>query len=289
MHASTLMRRWLVNLVLAVIAGLLLLLAVSEHDRTQQQARLTPLAPEQIGRIELARDDEPEIVLERIDDIWWMRRPIAAPADAEHIGRLLPLADARSSRTLPIDAVDLEQTGLARPRLRLKLDGLELRFGATEPIGEQRYVQVGDLAHLIDDRFLPYLSAQAPSLLSRRLLPPGFNPANGSIDGRPLGPDVVAALIGIEAERVEPLAGELSGQLLQIESADGTSALRFLVAEGGTRWSRLDQRLSWLFTTPPLVEADEDAGLDLPEGPPLQADPGASPGSQALDRNPGGD
>ena len=289
MHASTLMRRWLVNLVLAVIAGLLLLLAVSEHDRTQQQARLTPLAPEQIGRIELARDDDPEIVLERMDDIWWMRRPIAAPADAERIGRLLPLADARSSRTLPIDAVDLEQTGLARPRLRLKLDGLELRFGATEPIGERRYVQVGELAHLIDDRFLPYLSAQAPSLLSRRLLPPGFNPANGSIDGRPLGPDVVAALIGIEAERVEPLAGELSGQLLQIESADGSNALRFLVADGGTRWSRLDQRLSWLFTTPPLVEADEDAGLDLAEGPPLQADPVARPGSQALDRNPDGD
>lgn len=288
MHASTLTRRWLVNLLLAAIAGLLLLLAVSEHDRAQQQARLTPLAPEQIERIELARDDEPEIVLERIDDIWWMRRPIAAPADAERIGRLLPLAHARSTRTLPIDAVDLEQTGLARPRLRLKLDGLELRFGATEPIGEQRYVQVGDLAHLIDDRFLPYLSLQAPTLLSRRLLPPGFNPANGSIDGRPLGPDVVAALIGIEAERVEPLAGELSGQLLQIESADG-NALRFLVAEGGTRWSRLDQRLSWLFTTPPLVEADEDAGLGMPEVPPLQADPGPSPGSQTSGRNPGGD
>jgi hypothetical protein len=288
MHASTLTRRWLVNLLLAAIAGLLLLLAVSEHDRAQQQARLTPLAPEQIERIELARDDEPEIVLERIDDIWWMRRPIAAPADAERIGRLLPLAHARSTRTLPIDAVDLEQTGLARPRLRLKLDGLELRFGATEPIGEQRYVQVGNLAHLIDDRFLPYLSLQAPTLLSRRLLPPGFNPADGSIDGRPLGPDVVAALIAIEAERVEPLAGELSGQLLQIESADG-NALRFLVAEGGTRWSRLDQRLSWLFTTPPLVEADEDAGLGMPEVPPLPADPGPSPGSQTSGRNPGGD
>jgi hypothetical protein len=257
-------RRWLVNLLLAAVAAWLALLALGEHRRVEQAGRLTPLDPGRIERVELRRVNEPPLVLERDDGQWWMREPIAAPADADAVARLLPVAAAHSGRVLPAAAADLDGLGLGAPVLHLRLDGLELRFGATEPIADRRYVQVGDLVHLVDDSYLAGLLTPVPDLLSRRLLPPGFSPGLGSIDGRPLSADALADLVGVEAERVEPLAGELSGHLLRIASADGGAGLRFLVADGGTRWSRLDQRLSWLFTTPPLLETDEDIALEMP-------------------------
>jgi hypothetical protein len=257
-------RRWLVNLLLAGLAAWLALLALGEHRRVERAGRLTPLDPGRIERIERHRPDTPPLLLERADGQWWMREPIAAPADADAVGRLLPIAAAQSSRALPAAAADLERLGLGAPAIRLTLDGLELRFGATEPIADRRYAQVGDLVHLVEDRDLAGLLTPVPDLLSRRLLPPGFSPGLGSIDGRPLSADALADLVGVEAERVEPLGGELSGHLLRIESADAGAGLRFLVADGGTRWSRLDQRLTWLFRTPPLLEADEDAALEMP-------------------------
>jgi len=269
-------RRWLVNLLLAGIVGLLALLALGQHQRGERASRLTALDPGRIGRIELLRQDQPAVVLERDGAQWWMREPSAAPADAGAVGRLLPVAEARSERAMPAAAADLDRLGLSAPAVRLRLDGLELRFGATEPIAELRYVQVGDIVHLVEDRYLPWLMTPVPELLSRRLLPPGFSPGPGQIDGRPLGADALAHLADATAERVEPLDGELSGHLLRIESADGGTALRFLVADGGTRWSRLDQRLTWLFTRPPLLEADEDAGLDLTDTP-ARPEPPAAP------------
>jgi len=259
---TILLQRWLLNLLLAAVAGLLALLAVAEHEREARSARLTALEPEAITRIELARRGEPAIEFVREQDRWQMRAPFVGPAEADEIARLLPIAAADSLRTLPAAAAELDRLGLAEPRIRLVLDGLVLRVGATEPVAELRYVQVGDLVHLIDDRFLPRLMKPALELLSRRLLPPDFSPDRGRIDGRPLSAAALADLVGVEAERIEPLGDALSGHLLEIESADGGRTLRFLVADGGARWSRLDRRLSWVFTTPPLMEADEDVGFE---------------------------
>jgi hypothetical protein len=123
-------------------------------------------------------------------------------------------------------------------------------------------VQIGDMVHLIDDRHLPQLLATAADYASKRLLPPGFSPGLARIDGRPLGAGAVAGLVDAEAERIEPLTGQLSGRVLTLESADAGQGLRFLIDDGGTRWSRLDQRLSYIFTRPPLAEVDEDRAFE---------------------------
>jgi hypothetical protein len=190
-----------------------------------------------------------------------MTEPFATVADAALIGKLLPISAAKVQRTLPAAAVDLTQVGLEPALIRLRIDQLELRFGRTEPIANQRYVQIGDMVHLIDDRHLPQLLATAADFASKRLLPPGFSPGLARIDGRPLGAGAVAGLVDAEADRVEPLSGQLSGRVLTLESADAGPGLRFLIDDGGTRWSRLDQRLSYVFVSPPLAEADEDVAF----------------------------
>jgi hypothetical protein len=275
-------RRWLINLGLFVIVLGLALAAGLERQRERSTTTLTAMQPDAIQGLSLQRPGEPLIRLIRDDDAGWrMLEPFGAPAADATIGKLLPISSAFVHRTFPTAALDLHQLGLDPPLISLHLDDLELRFGATEPVDERRYVQIGDMVHLIDDRYLPQLLASAEHYLDRRLLPAGFSPMLGTIDGRPLGAGAVAGLADAEALRVEPLTGALGGRVLTLESADGGKALRFLIDEGGTRWSRLDQRLSYLFSQPPLAEADEDSAEGLPEpfapmdalGPPAPPNP----------------
>ena len=241
-------RRWLINLALFGIALALALVARLDQDRAGLASRLTALAATDIEHLTLLRPGQPTVRLQRQGDDWHMTEPFPALADATLIDKLLPITSATVHRTLPAAALDLPQVGLEPALIRLQLDDLELRFGRTEPIANQRYVQIGDMVHLIDDRHLPQLLATAADYASKRLLPTGFSPGLARIDGRPLGAGAVAGLVDAEAERVEPLTGQLSGRVLTLESADAGPGLRFLIDDGGTRWSRLDQRLSYVFT-----------------------------------------
>jgi hypothetical protein len=253
-----LLQRWLINLVLL---GLVLVLALAVRLELRQATlatRLTPLLAEEVKDIRLQRAGQPALHLVRDGDRWRMLEPFTAEADQVMLDKLLPIVAATTERTLPAAALDLPRLGLDPAPIRLWLDDLELRVGGTEPIAEQRYVQVGDSVYLTDNRFLPPLLAAAEDYVDKRLLPSGFSPGIGSIDGRPLTADTLAVLADSTAQRVEPLTGQLSGHVLSIESADGGPGLRFLVADGGTRWSRLDQHLSYVFAAPPLAEADED-------------------------------
>ncbi|MCF7993049.1 MAG: DUF4340 domain-containing protein [Thiohalocapsa sp.] len=263
-NLAMLLRRWLINAGLLVVVAVLAAAATLEGEQADAQTRLTPLPAAEIERIRLQRAGEPAIVLERAALGWRMREPYPAAADDAQLRKLLPVAEARTQRTLPAAVVDAGALGLQQPAIRLWLDDLELRFGGTEPVAGLRYVQVGDLVHVIEDSHLPQLLAPVEDYLSRRLLPPGFSPGIGSIDGRPLTADMLARLVDVQALAVEPLGDRLSGQLLSIASADGGEDLRFLVTDAGTRWSRLDQRLSYVFTTPPIAEIDEDTGFALP-------------------------
>jgi ABC-2 type transport system ATP-binding protein len=89
------------------------------------------------------------------------------------------------------------------------------------------------------------------------------------------------ALAEAEALSVEPLSGALSGRLLTIESADGGAGLRFLVTDGGRRWSRLDQRVSYVFALPPLTEFTAD--LEQTSSDPRQTDDPFAPAPGAGD------
>lgn len=253
------LERWLTNLGLALIAAWLGVLAIQDVQQQVSSGRLTDIKPEQVQSIALQRSAGPLIQLERSEHGWSMRAPIEAPADEEAVDRLLNIAQARVGRVLPADATAAGRLGLDPPRVRLTLDGLTLNIGESDPVGNRRYVMIGDLVQLIDDDQLPWLLAPPEQFLSRRLLPADFSPGLGSIDGRPLSADTLAGLVDVVAERVEPIDGELSGRILVIQSADGDQQLRFLVAEGGTRWTRLDQRLSYWLAQPPLAERDEDA------------------------------
>jgi uncharacterized membrane protein YeaQ/YmgE (transglycosylase-associated protein family) len=273
----TMARRWLTNLLLGLVAAVLGWLVLEDIQYGVGSGRLTELTPDAVHQIELKRDAGPLIRLERRDGDWWMLAPTEAPADADAVDRLLGIVGARVGRILPADAAALGRLGLEPPRIRLRLNGLTLQIGDTDPVSAGRYVMIGDLVQLIRDDQLPWLLAGPERYLSRRLLPKGFSPGIGSIDGRPLSADALAALVDVFAAEVDAMQDELSGRIVLIRSADGDDVLRFLVADAGTRWTRLDQRLSYRFAAPPLAEGDEDDAAALPALHPPNGDAALDP------------
>ncbi|WP_295882942.1 DUF4340 domain-containing protein [uncultured Thiohalocapsa sp.] len=284
---TLLARRWLINLALLALLGALALLVRLDLREAARDTQLTDLIPAAIERITLQRAGEPPIRLEREGTDWRMLAPHAVPADTAAVTRLLPVAQAQVARTLPAAGLDLAELGLAAAALSITLDGLQLRFGGTEPVAGLRYVQVGDMVHLIEDRFLPRLMTPVTALVSRQLLPPAFSPGLGDLDGAPLTAGQLAPLADARAVRVtsptDGLPADAPGsRRLRIASADGGDDLGFRISDGGRRWTRLDTALSWHFATPPLPAAAEAPTAAASAPPPAPLAPSTMPRAAPL-------
>ena len=90
---------------------------------------------------------------ERIDGHWQMREPRDVRADDAAVARLLAIATAPVNVRHARDSLDAKKIGLDPPQAVLTLDERVLRFGATDAIDSDRYVDTGDAIALVPDRF----------------------------------------------------------------------------------------------------------------------------------------
>lgn len=268
--------RWLINSVLLVLV--LGLGSVIRHEVEQSSSlpELSGLAPAAVRLIELDRAGAPLIRLGATHSGWRMEQPLKADADPSKVEALSAVLRTPVHRSFPEGTAALGELGLAPPRIRLRLDSLELGFGDLDPITQSRYVATGGLVHLIDDRFYHLLIAQPLDWLSRRLLPQSFTPVFGRIDGTPLGSTALNALASLTAERIDPLTGEPSGSSLELEDSDG-SQLRFRVSEDRLRWTSVDLRALYILKSPPELTLDPTAVDPTPDRPETTTAP-PSPG-----------
>lgn len=284
--------RWLINGLLLALVLVLASLIQRDIDRARTPPTLSDLVASDLLLVEIAREGEPTLQLGQSLQGWRLEAPLEADADSERVDKLLAILDTPVYRSLPQDSAALDQLGLASPRIRLRLNTLELAFGSIDPVGQYRYVASEGLIHLIDDRFYPLLIAPPLDYVSRRLLPRGFVPVFGRLAGVPLAADALDELEDVVAERIEPLTGEPSGSPVELKAEDGT-ALRFLVSEDRRRWSRSvavrqgpkdgvtpPSPLLYVLATAPVLTEDPSA-IDptppAPEVPPsdrvLESDP----------------
>lgn len=258
--------RWIVNLVLAAVLVAMGLLIRHELALEARPQTLAGIDPGDLRRIEISREGEQQVRLERAPDGWRMAEPLAVQADDERVEQLLGILDAPVYRSFPAASADLPGLGLVRPTAELKLDSLDLVFGGLDPIGERRYVASDGLVHLIDDRFHHLLIGAPIDWVSRYPLLPGSPPAYGSLSGVPLSAEALEGLAKVEAERVEVLTGEFAGEAVQVKYADG-SVLRFLVSEDRRRWSRVDLKIRYVLPAPPDLTLDPTMVDTTPPAP----------------------
>jgi hypothetical protein len=269
--------RWLANLLLILILVPLGLAIRDDLAREGRPQTLAGIDPADLSLIQVQREGEPTIRIERDPQGWRIREPMVADADPRHIEQLLAILKTPVIRSFPAHSAALAELGLAPPKLTLRLDSLQLGFGGIDPIGERRYVAADSLVHLIDDRFQHLLIAPPIDWLSKSLVPAGESPAFATIDGVPLSPIGLQSLGALVAERLEPLAGELTGGAALLKYRDGR-ALRFLVSDDRRRWSRLDLKLRYVLAEAPRLPQDPTlVDPTPPEPPPPQPEPAGPP------------
>jgi hypothetical protein len=165
-------RRWLINSVLILLIILFTYIGNKYNVKNgyQPENRITHLKAADINAISIKAADI-SISLSKVDGIWQIETPVLWYADNITVERIINIVNAQTDSKLPISEIDPATLGLQFPKAILRLNNTQITFGATNNIGERRYVQIGDTVFLLKDRYLPFITQGITGLLDRRLLP----------------------------------------------------------------------------------------------------------------------
>lgn len=167
-------KRALLNIWLVVALAALVWVVWQEpgHPPKPATVKLTGLTPAAVDKIVIT-NRHGTISLAKRDGAWWMTEPVKVAANPVRVDSLLQVAGAESVSRFPAAGKDLSAFGLSKPLVSLRLNDSELAFGGVAPVDQRRYVQVGDIVHLIADRYSFALTADAAAWVSRDLVPKG--------------------------------------------------------------------------------------------------------------------
>ncbi len=162
-----------------LVIGLLFVLVISlggwalwlQKKPDTTEPTLADLDPQSIQTIVIERTDD-TMTFTHTPQGWIMTGPFNAPADPYHMEQVTGLPQQTSHARYRIEQPRLAQFELDPPRITVRLNDRQFRFGMQNPIDFRRYVQVDDgLVHLIDDTLMPLLNAPATSWIDSKLLP----------------------------------------------------------------------------------------------------------------------
>lgn len=158
---------------------LLLLLAAyvifSAEDAPPAPERLTQLQIDEIRLIRIPRDNNNDIVIEKISDasgkeIWQMQQPYSIKAHQFRVNTLLKLSQLPVEQSWSVDNLNLADYGLEPPRAHIQFNQQQITFGKTSPLNNKRYLLHNNKISLHADETYPLVSAQPASLVDLKLL-----------------------------------------------------------------------------------------------------------------------
>jgi hypothetical protein len=154
-------RRTRTNVILAAMVVLLGAAVYAEvrRERALMPDPLTTLNPDQIRTLAIACQGCTARRFEKVDGHWLMREPKAQAANDKAVARLAAIVRAPVRYRRPAAELDASKLGLDPPVATLDADGMLLKFGTTDAIRNDRYVEVGGTIALVPDRFSALLFA----------------------------------------------------------------------------------------------------------------------------------
>jgi hypothetical protein len=245
-------RRWIINYVLVVLIVIFTYVGNRYGVTTgyQPQQRITTLKPADIQIIGIQTADA-TLSLHRDAQGWLIEAPIRWPANSINIERLLSIVNSETDSRLSADEISLATLGLQFPQAVLSLNDLQLLFGATNNIGERRYIMIEETVFLLPDIHMPFFSQGLTGIVDRRLLPGRYRleslklsefdigrDANDSwqvIGEEGFEPDQIINLLSnwqeLDATRIKPFdTGAMPRQKLVASLADGSSYEYFVLS-----------------------------------------------------------
>lgn len=161
-------RRTRTHLFLLATVVLLGAAAYAELRREHALARdpLTALDPAAVRALAVTCAACTPRRFEKVDGHWRMLEPLAQAADDARIERLAAIARAPVRFRHPAGELEARKLGLDPPQATLQLDATLLKFGTTDAIHGDRYVEVEGAIALVPDRFSALLFATPESELA---------------------------------------------------------------------------------------------------------------------------
>lgn len=154
-------RRTRTHLILLGLAAALgaLVYAQLRHEDTLAPEPLTAIDPATVHAIAVACDGCTSRRFEKVGAQWRMLEPYAREADAAAVEKLAAIARSPVRYRHAAGELDPKKLGLDPPLATLVLDGTTLKFGSTDAIHGDRFVEVGGAVALVPDRFSARLFA----------------------------------------------------------------------------------------------------------------------------------
>ena len=165
-------KRWLINYVLITLIILFTFIGNRYNVETgyQPENRITSLKLQDINRITIQTADD-NISLSRAAGQWQIEAPIQWLANNITIERILGIATSETDSRLSADEIDLATIGLQFPKAILTLNDTRILFGASNNIGNRRYLLINSTVYLLSDIHLPFITNGIYGLIDQRLLP----------------------------------------------------------------------------------------------------------------------
>lgn len=292
--------RHLLNLVLVCVVAALALVAAFEPGKEQPESKpLTHI--DDSGLQSFSLQSHETIQFERRNGHWWLKSPLAAPANDIRVRQLLDITKSDIDAQYPLHAEELTKYELDKPTATLVIGDQTIVFGGSDPIDMRRYVQIGDTLYLVRDDFSHHLNAGATDYVDKKLLPEDARISSIAVPGikvtlntegkwiaTPAAADTAAAaaLAGawqsaraIDVKRMDKPA---QGDKVRVELTDGSSAEFVIVqrepelvlgrSELGIQYELVGEIAKQLLNQP-VPDDDKPAAVPEDEHHPSEASP----------------
>jgi len=161
-------RRTRTNVFLLAMVALLGVAVYAELRREDAMVRdpLTRIDPKSIRSLSIRCDACTTRRFEKVDGHWRMREPKDAIADDVAVARLAAIVAAPVRYRHAAGELEPAKLGLDPPLATLDVDGVVLKFGTTDAIHNDRYVEADGMIALVPDRFSALLFAKPDTELA---------------------------------------------------------------------------------------------------------------------------
>jgi hypothetical protein len=165
-------KRMLFNFLLIVLIVIFTYIGNRYEVQTGYQSKnsISHLKPEDIQTVTIQTADN-NFVLRRTGSQWHFDKPLRWPADSITLERLISIVNNETESRISAAEIDLATLGLQVPKAILTVNDTPILFGATNNIGERRYIMIGSTVYLLPDLHLHFLTQGITGLIDRRLLP----------------------------------------------------------------------------------------------------------------------
>lgn len=162
-------RRWITLGILFACVAALGLFAWLKPPRQQDVTHVvSDIKAADASLLRVLRKGKPLASLEKRGNEWFVTQPVAAPADALQVSRLLAVLDAKSPQRYP--SAQLDKFELQEPQAEIVINDQRFAFGAINNVTREQYLLARGQVYAVEPRFAAAIPGDATALLRRTVL-----------------------------------------------------------------------------------------------------------------------